>query len=223
MSDHAFLLNDVIDRKDAPIIYEKIGARFKHILVDEFQDTSLFQWNTVGKGGLIDMITQFDLNTDIVIFERIEDIIDAVISNEVDGAALGRITVEDAINKFNIKTEKFSFYSEKDGLSNNVVYGVLAGDDDDLWMSTNKGISSFNRKTELFRNFHESDGLQSNEFNTGAYYKDDSGKMYFGGVNGFNSFYPEDISINKIKATPIITKFYLFNKLVKVNIKMGKT
>jgi len=121
------------------------------------------------------------------------------------------------LNKFNIKTEKFSYYSEKDGLSNNVVYGVLEGDDDDLWMSTNKGISSFNRKTELFRNFDDSDGLQSNEFNTGAFYKDDSGKMYFGGVNGFNSFYPEDISINKIRAKPIITKFHLFNKLVKID------
>ena len=121
------------------------------------------------------------------------------------------------LNKFNLKTEKFSFYSEKDGLSNNVVYSILEGEGNDLWMSTNKGVSSFNTKTEVFRNFDESDGLQSNEFNTGAYYKDDSGKMYFGGVNGFNSFYPEDISINTIKAKPIITKFYLFNKLVKID------
>lgn len=120
------------------------------------------------------------------------------------------------LNKFNYKTEEFSFYSQKDGLSNNVVYGILGGENDDLWLSTNKGISLFNTKTEVFKNFDESDGLQSNEFNTGAYYKDDSGKMYFGGVNGFNSFYPEDISINKIKAKPIITKFYLFNKPVKI-------
>lgn len=120
------------------------------------------------------------------------------------------------LNKFNPKTEKFNFYTEKDGLSNNVVYGVLEGGDEHLWLSTNKGVSSFNMKTETFKKFDESDGLQSNEFNIGAYYKDESGKMYFGGVNGFNSFYPEDISINKIKAKPIITKFYLFNKPVKI-------
>ncbi len=47
LSDHAFLLNEVIDRKDAPIVYEKIGSRFKHILIDEFQDTSLFQWKNI--------------------------------------------------------------------------------------------------------------------------------------------------------------------------------
>ena len=47
LSDHAFLLNQVIDNKDAPIIYEKIGSRFKHILIDEFQDTSLYQWRNI--------------------------------------------------------------------------------------------------------------------------------------------------------------------------------
>jgi len=47
LSDHAFLLNDVIDGKDAPIIYEKIGSRYHHIMIDEFQDTSLFQWNNI--------------------------------------------------------------------------------------------------------------------------------------------------------------------------------
>jgi len=123
------------------------------------------------------------------------------------------------LNKFNPRTEKFNFYTEKDGLSNNVVYGILEGKNDNLWLSTNKGISSFNKKTEIFKRFDESDGLQSNEFNMGAYYKDESGKMYFGGVNGFNSFYPEDISINKIKAKPIITKFYLFNKPIKIGKK----
>ncbi len=47
LSDHAFLLNEVIDSSDAPIIYEKIGSRFKHILIDEFQDTSLYQWQNI--------------------------------------------------------------------------------------------------------------------------------------------------------------------------------
>ncbi|MGB0882710.1 MAG: adenylate/guanylate cyclase domain-containing protein [Vicingaceae bacterium] len=120
------------------------------------------------------------------------------------------------LNKLDLKTEKFSFFSEEDGLANNVVYGILGDGKGNLWMSTNKGVSSFNIRAKKFRNFDESDGLQSNEFNTGAYYIDESGKMYFGGVNGYNSFYPEDISINKIKAKPIITKFYLFNKPVAV-------
>ena len=40
--------------------------------------------------------------------------------------------------------------------------------------------------------------------------------MFFGGINGFNSFYPKEITISKTKAKPIITAFYLFNKPVKI-------
>uniref|UniRef100_UPI0040489D84 UvrD-helicase domain-containing protein n=1 Tax=Roseivirga sp. TaxID=1964215 RepID=UPI0040489D84 len=32
---------------DAPFIFEKIGSWFKHIMIDEFQDTSNFQWNNL--------------------------------------------------------------------------------------------------------------------------------------------------------------------------------
>lgn len=39
------LLRDIIDGSDAPFVYEKIGVRYAHFLLDEFQDTSLIQWN----------------------------------------------------------------------------------------------------------------------------------------------------------------------------------
>ena len=38
------LLRDIIDGSDAPFIYEKLGIRFNHFLLDEFQDTSVVQW-----------------------------------------------------------------------------------------------------------------------------------------------------------------------------------
>ena len=39
------LLNRIIDRDDTPFVYEKIGNRYDHLLLDEAQDTSLLQWN----------------------------------------------------------------------------------------------------------------------------------------------------------------------------------
>ncbi len=39
------LLNRIIDGSDAPFIYEKVGTRIDHFMLDEFQDTSLMQWN----------------------------------------------------------------------------------------------------------------------------------------------------------------------------------
>jgi class 3 adenylate cyclase len=57
-------------------------------------------------------------------------------------------------------------------------------------MSTNKGIARFDPRTNMFRNFGAGDGLQSDEFNRHAYCKDSKGRLYFGGVSGFNYFDP---------------------------------
>jgi ATP-dependent helicase/nuclease subunit A len=44
ISDSTRILKEIIAGNDAPFIYEKIGNRFRHVLIDEFQDTSGFQW-----------------------------------------------------------------------------------------------------------------------------------------------------------------------------------
>ena len=44
LSDTAGILNAVINENDAPFIYEKIGTRVNHFMIDEFQDTSKLQW-----------------------------------------------------------------------------------------------------------------------------------------------------------------------------------
>ncbi len=44
ISDTTLLLKEIIGNNDAPFIYEKTGNHFQHILIDEFQDTSGFQW-----------------------------------------------------------------------------------------------------------------------------------------------------------------------------------
>lgn len=44
LSDTQHLLNGMIQDSDSPFIFEKIGTRLKHIMIDEFQDTSTIQW-----------------------------------------------------------------------------------------------------------------------------------------------------------------------------------
>lgn len=44
LDDSNTILRNIIDRSDAPFIYEKLGVRFDHFLLDEFQDTSSVQW-----------------------------------------------------------------------------------------------------------------------------------------------------------------------------------
>jgi ATP-dependent helicase/nuclease subunit A len=45
LSDSAVFINRIIDQNDAPFIYEKMGNRYNHFMIDEFQDTSFMQWN----------------------------------------------------------------------------------------------------------------------------------------------------------------------------------
>lgn len=44
IDDSNTLLRDIIDGSDAPFVYEKLGVRYEHFLLDEFQDTAEVQW-----------------------------------------------------------------------------------------------------------------------------------------------------------------------------------
>lgn len=107
------------------------------------------------------------------------------------------------LNKYDINTEKFKRYTTKDGIPNNTIYGVLVDDDDNIWISTNKGISKINQRDNTINNLCVTDGLQGNEFNGNASFKSKSGELFFGGTNGLNSFFPEDIRTvtNKVQVT----------------------
>ena len=121
------------------------------------------------------------------------------------------------LNLFDKKTETFTHILENDGLPNNVVYGILPDEEGNLWLSTNRGLSKYNPVTKQFINYDVHDGLQSNEFNTGAFFKSKSGEMFFGGISGFNYFFPKNIATKKFVPQVVFTDFKLFNKSVSVS------
>ncbi|MFO7614690.1 MAG: two-component regulator propeller domain-containing protein [Bacteroidales bacterium] len=123
-------------------------------------------------------------------------------------------TAGGGLNRFDIGTGTFSHFRESDGLPNNVVYGILPDENGNLWLSTNKGLSVFNTEAGRFRNYDVRDGLQSNEFNTGAFYRSKQGEMFFGGINGLNYFFPQQIKDNSHKPAIVITGFKIQDKFV---------
>ncbi len=124
-------------------------------------------------------------------------------------------TLGGGLNQFDRKTETFTHYRETDGLANDVVYGILEDKQGNLWLSTNKGLSKFNPQTNTFRNYDVLDGLQSNEFRA-AYHKSPRGELFFGGINGFNAFYPEQIKDNPYIPPVVVTDFKIFNQSVNI-------
>ena len=88
-------------------------------------------------------------------------------------------------------TRKARNYTTRDGLANDVVYSVRGDRQGRLWLSTNNGLSCFDPANNQFRNYGASEGAQATEFNFGAWYQSPSGELFFGGVNGFNAFFPD--------------------------------
>ncbi|HLF64262.1 MAG TPA: triple tyrosine motif-containing protein [Saprospiraceae bacterium] len=118
------------------------------------------------------------------------------------------------INKFDCESGKCIRYSTKDGLPNNIIYGIQSDHHHNLWISTNYGLSLFNPKTLEFQNFTTEDGLPGNEFNRHDYCKSDDGHLFFSGVDGAIYFDPEKFYETERPSLTVINKLKLSNKEV---------
>jgi len=129
------------------------------------------------------------------------------------------IATTQGLNKLDRKSGQITRYLESDGLPNNLIFGIEKDDRGFLWISTNKGIARFNRETNRFSNYTQEDGLQGNTFIKKSHYKSRNGHIYFGGVNGFNVFNPDNVIDNKVIPPIEITDFQIFNKSVEIGAK----
>ena len=135
------------------------------------------------------------------------------------GGGLNKILKEE-INK---KLPKIIKYKQENGLPSNEIYGILEDENQNLWISSNSGISKYDIEKKTFTNLGLKDGLQALNFRKGAYFKGRNGMMYFGGINGFNSFNPNSFVKNEVPPKVELTGFKLFNNEVGVGEKiLGK-
>ncbi|MEO6548960.1 MAG: two-component regulator propeller domain-containing protein [Ferruginibacter sp.] len=120
------------------------------------------------------------------------------------------------LNRLDANTGQIKKYYIKDGLPNNTVTGLLFDKKESMWISTFNGLCRFNMRTGVFKTFDTNDGLQSNEFKMNSCFLSRSGKMYFGGINGFNEFFPDSIRENNYEPPLVFTDFQIFNKQVPI-------
>ena len=126
------------------------------------------------------------------------------------------------LSVYNPKRNDFTHYTEKDGLANSFVYAIQEDLESNIWLSTNQGLSKFNPITEKFRNYTRNEGLQAYEFNKGASYITSDGELFFGGVSGLNSFYPDEIFDNSIIPDIAVTDFHVISSSGMYDIPVGK-
>ncbi|MBC7830342.1 MAG: response regulator [Chitinophagaceae bacterium] len=127
----------------------------------------------------------------------------------------GRLWVGQAgLYSFNPKNDSFSIYTYKGGLSTEFIKGMVEDAYGNFWIATSNGITQFNPENFYIKKYNNADGLQGLEFETNACLEAKDGQIFFGGLNGFNSFYPDDIKTNTFIPPVYITDFQLFNKKI---------
>jgi ligand-binding sensor domain-containing protein len=126
-------------------------------------------------------------------------------------------TIGGGLNRYHETTDNFRAPADNINFMSSEITGILEDHEENLWISTYKGISKYSPATNQLKNYDASDGLQGYIFNDGATFKASDGEFYFGGTKGFNAFYPEQIQDSPDQTPLYITSFSIFNKLVSVN------
>lgn len=115
---------------------------------------------------------------------------------------------------------EFTNFSTENNISNNTIYTCVPEPASGLlWLSTNGGLTRFDPEGLHTVNFDINDGLQSNEFNGGAYSVSYDGEFFFGGIQGYTSFYPSRILIDTVPPKVFISGFMMpdLNKRITVD------
>ena len=187
-----------------------------------FEDNKGNLWIGTEGGGL----NLFNKNSNTFTwFQSNNKIKTAVANNDIralfqDSKGAFWVGTANGLSVLNYSDMTFSYPEINNLLPNKVINGILEDAAGNLWISTNKGISRYNIDKKTIRNFDVKDGLQGNDFNyTSAFESASTGEMYFGGINGFNVFRPEEIVDNTVKPEVLLTHLRIKGK----NVDVGDT
>lgn len=121
------------------------------------------------------------------------------------GGALNRLTLRERDHSF-----RFTRFGEKQGIFNDVE-GIEIDGQGQIWLGGN-GLLRLNPTTGKVTRYDKNDGLQGNSFKIRSSFTGASGALYFGGINGLNYFYPNQIRANAIEAKPVLTGILINNR-----------
>lgn len=119
------------------------------------------------------------------------------------------------LNKVDKQTFAVKHITEQHGLANDNIFDILADKQGYLWLATNGGLSRYQPHTSKIQQFLPEQGIQHQSFILGASFQAADGELYFGGINGFNHFYPEQLYLTHTPPTPVLTELLLNNQAIE--------
>ena len=191
----------------------------KDVVMTLTEDMSGKLWvGTYGSG-----LALFDKESEKFSFLLDNNIIFSVIFSK-DNKYLWVGTQGNGIIKMQLSTKLSEGITEKNGLSNDAVNGMVFDENNDLWVTTNNGLSKINTIDNSIIRYDINDGLLSNYFTPKTCFMLSDGRIMVGGMTGINCFNPKDLVSPAPTPTIVITNFYAFNKEIKIgSIVKGET
>ena len=175
-----------------------------------------------------DGLERYDPSTESwTIFERDPDDPNSLSHNSVeaileDSSGVIWAATGGGLNRLDEGSGTFTRFTVADGLANDRINGLLEDDFGDLWLATDAGLSRFYPDNGTFDNYTTSDGVQGPNFWRNSYYKGEEGELFFGGANGINAFFPENIVPNPLVPPVVITRVSLFNQPLRADLPPGE-
>lgn len=121
------------------------------------------------------------------------------------------------LNMLNTRTDNITVFRTIEGLPSNTVFSLIQDNDDNLWISTNNGLSKYDIGKKVFSNFTTQEGLPNNQFNYNSVYKDKTGRLFFGTIDGLISFNPQKLEVPQCYSKIDIIDFKIMGKSVRPN------
>ena len=90
-------------------------------------------------------------------------------------------------------------FDRSDGISNDMIHGILEDRDECIWLSTNKGLTKYNPRNSFFHNYGHQE-LKVTEFSDDAYWICEyTGRLFFGGIDGLVWIEPQNDQLENFR------------------------
>ncbi|MFN3852379.1 MAG: two-component regulator propeller domain-containing protein [Spirosomataceae bacterium] len=103
--------------------------------------------------------------------------------------------MEEGITAFNLSTKKKYNFTKKHGLSSNLIYNLILGENNSLWVGTEKGLDfvQFDKNWAIaeIKHYSESKGLVGIETNESSVTFDEKGNLWVGTIMGAFQYHSE--------------------------------
>lgn len=127
------------------------------------------------------------------------------------GTGGGGVNLWSADDRKHLK-ENFTSLPDTAPVPSTNIYAIQGSDLGHVWLAHSKGITRVTPTGSSSHSYGVRDGLQAAEFTLGASFKSKAGRIYFGGIRGFNVVEPENIDRNVSSPQVSISKIMVMNK-----------